>query len=119
MTTTTVKALNWATEADQALLSNALSHYDAGSITGGLQAPLDAGEIRPHWPEPDAIQGATYGALLAADALYRHADRLWRRGDRAMASRTSQLGLAFAGGRLQFERLAALPKVPVQISPEV
>ena len=116
--TTTVKALKWVTDADAALISDALSHYDADSLTGGLQAPFQAGDIRAHWPEPDAIQGATYGALLAADALYRQADRLWRRGDRAMAGRTSQLGLAFAGGRLQFERLAPLPEVPVQISPE-
>lgn len=117
--TTTVKTLDWVTEADAWLISAALSHYDSDSLTGGLQAPFRAGDIRAHWPEPEAIQGATYGALLASDALYRNADRLWRGGDRAMASRTSELGLAFAAGRLQFERLVALPEVPVQISPEV
>ena len=118
MTTTTVKALKWATDADAALISDALSHYDSDTLTGGLQAPFQAGEIRAHWPEPDAIQGTTYGALLASEAMYRQADRLWRRGDRVMASRTSELGLALAGGRLQLERLSALPEVLVQISPE-
>ena len=48
MTTTTVQALQWATEADQALLSDALSHYGTDSLTGGLAAPLAAGDIRPH-----------------------------------------------------------------------
>ena len=119
MTTTTVKTLFWATEADAALISMALSHYGDDSITGGISKAFRAGDIRAHWPMPDDIQGATYGALLASDAMYRQADRLWKRGDRAMAHQTSQLGLAFAGGRLQFERLAALPEVPVQISPEV
>ena len=117
--TVTVQALQWATAADQALLSDALSHYGHDSLTGGLQAPLDAGEIRPHWPEPDAIQGTTYGALLAADALYRHADRLWHRNDRAMGARASELGLAFAAGRLVLERLAPLSELPIQISPEL
>lgn len=118
MTTTPTKALQWATAADQALLSDALSHYGPDSLTGGLSAPLEAGEIRPHWLEPEAVQGATYGALLAADALYRHADRLWHRNDRAMGARANELGLALAGGRLVLERLAALPELPIQISPE-
>ena len=119
MTTTTVQALQWATEADQALLSDALSHYGADSLTGGLAAPLAAGDIRPHWPEPESWQSATYGALLAADALYRQADRLWRRNDRVMGGRANELGMALAAGRLVLERLAPLPEVQVQISPEL
>jgi hypothetical protein len=115
--TTTVQALQWATEADQSLLSDALSHYCPDSLTGGLSAPLDAGEIRPHWPE--ALQPATYGALLAADALYRHADRLWHRNDRAMGARANELGMAMAAGRLVLERLAPLPDVLVQVSPAI
>ena len=117
--TTTVQALQWATEADQALLSDALSHYGPDSLTGGLSAPLDAGEIRPHWPEAEALQTATYGALLAADALYSHADRLWRRNDRAMGARANELGMAMAAGRLVLERLAPLPDVLVQVSPAI
>ena len=119
MTITTVQALQWATEADLALLSDALSHYGADSLTGGLAAPLAAGDIRPHWPEEQAWQSATYGALLAADALYKQADRLWRRKDRAMGARANELGMAMAAGRLVLERLAPLPEVQVQISPEV
>lgn len=119
MTITTVHALQWATPADQALLSDALSHYGTDSLTGGLAAPLAAGDIRPHWPEPESWQSATYGALLAADALIRQADRLWRRNDRAMGARANELGRALADGRLVVERLAPLPEVQVQISPEV
>lgn len=120
MTTTTAPvALQWATEADQALLADALSHYGPDSLTGGLAAPLEAGEIRPHWPAPEAWQSATYGALLAADALYRQADRLWQRRDRAMGARANELGMALAAGRLVLERLASLPELPIQISPEV
>lgn len=117
MSTATPAALQWATEADLALLGDALSHYGPESLTGGLAAPLAAGQIRPHWPEPEAWQPATYGALLAADALYRQADRLWQRNDRAMAARTNELGMAMAAGRLVLERLTPLPEVQVQISP--
>jgi hypothetical protein len=115
--TTTVQALQWATAPDQALLSDALSHYGADSLTGGLAAPLAAGDIRPHWPDPEAWQAATYGALLAADALYRQADRLWRRNDRAMGARANELGMALAAGRLVLERLAPLLELPIHISP--
>jgi hypothetical protein len=115
--TTTVQALQWVTEADQALLSDALSHYGADSLTGGLSAPLAAGDLRLHWPEPEAWQAGTYGALLASDALYRQADRLWRRGDRAMGARANELGLALAAGRLVLERLAPLLELPIHISP--
>lgn len=118
-TTTAPAALQWATESDLALLSDALSHYGADSLTGGLAAPLAAGDIRPHWPEPEAWQSATYGALLAADALIRQADRLWRRGDRAIASRANELAMAMAAGRLVLERLAPLPELLLQISPEL
>jgi hypothetical protein len=114
--TTTVQALQWATDADQGLLSDALSHYAVDSLTGGLAAPLAAGDIRPHWPEPEAWQAATYGALLASDALYRQADRLWRRNDRAMGARANELGLALAAGRLVLERLAPLLELRIHIS---
>lgn len=113
---TPIAEITWATAADTALLSDALSHYGPDSLTYEMAAPVAAGDIRLRWSEPDQVQGPTYGAMLAADALYRQADRLWRRNDRAMAGRTSELGLAMAGGRLVLERLAALPEITVQIS---
>jgi hypothetical protein len=120
--TITPQALQWATDADVALMAMALSHYGPETLTGGLAAPLAAGEIRPHWPEPQKwparqLPSATYGALLLGDALINQAERLWRRNDRAMAARANELGGAMASGRLVLERLAALPELRVQISP--
>lgn len=102
MPTTAPPVIDWATAEDQSILSDALSHYGAESLIAGLIEPLATGRIRPYWPAAADQQPATYGAMLAADALYRQSDRLQRRADRITAARANQLGMAFAAGRLEF-----------------
>jgi hypothetical protein len=103
MPTTAPPVIDWATAEDQSILSDALSHYGAESLIAGLIEPLAAGRIRPYWPSPEQLeQSATYGAMLAAEALYKQSDRLQRRTDRTAAARANELGLAFAAGRLVF-----------------
>jgi len=104
----TTAATDWAAADDHSILSDALSHYSTETLTGGLIEPLAAGRIRLFWPAAkDQQQPATYGALLAADALYRQSDRLQRRTARTAAARANELGMALAAGRLAFWCAAA------------